>query len=73
MSDWVRNEPCELCGAAAIVVINGFGYCIDHVDEGMRRTMRLISMIREVPVEVVEHEVSELLRELIPKEASDDD
>jgi hypothetical protein len=70
MSDWVRNEPCELCGASSIVVINGFGYCLDHVDEGMRRTFRLISMIREVPVEVVEHEVTELLRELLPKDST---
>lgn len=72
MSDWVRNEPCELCGAASIVVINGFGYCLEHVDEGMRRTMRLISMIREVPVEEVEKNVTDLLRELLPKESRDD-
>lgn len=68
MSDWVRAEPCELCAASSIVVINGFGYCLDHLDEGMRRTFRLIAMIRDVPIEVVEHEVTQLLTELLPKE-----
>lgn len=46
-----RLIPCDICGRPSLVLVNGFGGCVDHLEEAFDTAIRLTMMNADVPAD----------------------
>lgn len=62
--DGSEPRPCEICGEMTTVVINGYGYCHRHLEEGVKVVVRLEVLRVGAPEGVTEQATEWLLNEV---------
>ena len=65
--DGDNPKPCEICGVSTAVVINGFGYCAKHLEEGITVIVKLEVLRVGAPEDVTER-ATEWLRTTVRRE-----
>jgi hypothetical protein len=56
---------CELCETPGIVSVNGSWFCLDHIDDGFRLTLRGLAAVHGADPDRTEAIGTEMLHELL--------